>query len=625
MNFLRVRRVHFVGIGGVGMSGLAEILSSVGLTVTGSDLREGEETLRLRALGIPVFAAGHRAEHVAGADVVVYSSAVAEDNPELVAARIAGVPVIKRAEMLAEVMRVKTGIAIAGSHGKTTTTSMTGSILQAAGLDPTIVVGGRVRAMGTNACLGKGEYLVAEADEFDRSFLRLRPIVAVVNNIDLEHLDTYRDLADLKASFTEFASTVPFFGAALLGLDDPNVQEIRPLLASRVRVGTFGLTPQADVTARDLALERTGSRFTAVAEGEVIGPVEVSLPGLHNVKNALAAIAIARELDVPFEACVKALSTFAGVARRFERKGERDGVLVVDDYAHHPTEVSATLGAARQAYPERRLVVLFQPHLFTRTRDQAAGFGAALLGLDDPNVQEIRPLLASRVRVGTFGLTPQADVTARDLGLDRNGSRFTAVADGEVLGPVEVSLPGLHNVKNALAAIAISRELEIPFEACARTLATFAGVARRFEWKGERGGVLVVDDYAHHPTEVAATLGAARQAHPERRLVVLFQPHLFTRTRDQADGFGAALLAADVVYVLPVYPSREAPIPGITSRLVSGAARSRGHRNVADLDDRASAVARLEAELRDGDLLVTMGAGDVNRVGEEFLAAGGAA
>ena len=462
MNFLRVRRVHFVGIGGVGMSALAEILSSVGLTVTGSDLREGEETRRLRALGIPVFAAGHRAEHVAGADVVVYSSAVAEDNPELVAARIAGVPVIKRAEMLAEVMRVKTGIAIAGSHGKTTTTSMTGSILQSAGLDPTIVVGGRVRAMGTNACLGKGEYLVAEADEFDRSFLRLRPIVAVVNNIDLEHLDTYRDLADLKASFTEFASTVPFFGAALLGLDDPNVQEIRPLLASRVRVGTFGLTPQADVTARDLALERTGSRFTVVADGEAIGPVEVSLPGLHNVKNALGAIAVARELDVPFEACVNALAAFAGVARRFERKGERDGVLVVDDYAHHPTEVSATLGAARQAYPERRLVVLFQPHLFTRTRDQAAGFGAALL-------------------------------------------------------------------------------------------------------------------------------------------------------------------AADAVYVLPVYPSREAPIPGITSRLVSDAARSRGHRSVVDLDVRTDVVPRLREDLKEGDLLVTMGAGDVNRLGEELLGTGEAA
>jgi len=459
VNFLRVRRVHFVGIGGVGMSGLAEILASVGLSVTGSDLREGEETRRLEALGIRVLTGGHRGENVAGADVVVYSSAVAEENPELAAARAAGVPVIKRAEMLAEVMRVKTGIAVAGSHGKTTTTSMTGAILQAAGLDPTIVVGGRVRAMGTNACLGQGEYLVAEADEFDRSFLRLRPIVAVVNNIDLEHLDTYRDLADLKASFTQFASTVPFFGAALLGLDDPNVQEIRPALSARVRVVTFGLTPQADVTARDLSLER-------------------------------------------------------------------------------------------------------------------------------------------------------------------DGSRFTAVAGGEVLGEASVALPGLHNVKNALAAIAVSRELEVPFEACAKTLATFAGVARRFERKGERNGVLVVDDYAHHPTEVAATLGAARQAHPERRLVVVFQPHLFTRTRDQAEGFGAALLAADAVYVLPVYPSREQPIPGVTSRLVSDAARSRGHRAVADVDDRAALVPRLAAELRPGDLLVTMGAGDVNRLGEEYLARG---
>lgn len=457
MNFLRVRRVHFVGIGGVGMSGLAEILASVGLSVTGSDLREGEETRRLEALGIRVLTGGHRGENVAGADVVVYSSAVAEENPELSAARAAGIPVIKRAEMLAEVMRVKTGIAIAGSHGKTTTTSMTGAILQAAGLDPTIVVGGRVRAMGTNACLGQGEFLVAEADEFDRSFLRLRPVVAVVNNIDLEHLDTYRDLADLKAAFTQFASTVPFFGAALLGLDDPNVQEIRPALSARVRVVTFGLTPQADVTARDLSLERDGSRFTAVAGGEALGEVSVSLPGLHNVKNALAAIAVSRELEVPFEACVATLADFAGVARRFERKGERDGVLVVDDYAHHPTEV-------------------------------------------------------------------------------------------------------------------------------------------------------------------AATLAAARQAHPERRLVVVFQPHLFTRTRDQADGFGAALLAADAVYVLPVYPSREQPIPGVTSRLVSDAARSRGHRAVVDVDDRASLVSRLPGELRRGDLLVTMGAGDVNRLGEEYLA-----
>ena len=261
MNFLRVKRLHFVGIGGIGMCGLAELLKSVGLEVTGSDLALGETSERLVGLGIKVHQ-GHRAENVAGADVVVYSSAVHESNPEVAAARSAGIPVIKRAEMLAEVMRVKRGIAIAGTHGKTTTTSMTGAILMAAGLDPTIIVGGRMREVGT-ARLGHGEYLVAEADEFDRSFLALSPMLALVNNIDLEHLDTYRDLADIQETFARFARSVPFFGAAILGLDDPNVQEIRPLVSRRVV--TFGLTPQADVTVRDLALERSGSRFIATA------------------------------------------------------------------------------------------------------------------------------------------------------------------------------------------------------------------------------------------------------------------------------------------------------------------------------------------------------------------------
>ncbi|MDL1952470.1 UDP-N-acetylmuramate--L-alanine ligase, partial [Acidobacteria bacterium ACD] len=380
MNFLRVRRLHFVGIGGIGMSGLAELLKSVGLTVTGSDVRESETTERLRSLGVPIFGAGHRPEHVAGADVVVYSSAVAEDNPEVLAARSLGIPVIKRAEMLAEVMRVKRGVAIAGTHGKTTTTSMAGAVLVDAGLDPTIVVGGRMRQIGTNARLGKGDLLVAEADEYDRSFLELRPVLAVVNNIDVEHLDTYRDLDDLKDAFSRFAGTVPFFGAAILGLDDPHVQEIRPRI--RRRVVTFGLTPQADVSARDISLDRGGSRFLALAEGRPLGPVELSVPGLHNVKNALAAISVARELEVAFPVVAHALAGFSGVIRRFERKGERRGVLVYDDYAHHPTEVAATLAAARQAHPDRRLAVLFQPHLYTRTRDQAPAFGAAFLGSD---------------------------------------------------------------------------------------------------------------------------------------------------------------------------------------------------------------------------------------------------
>jgi UDP-N-acetylmuramate--alanine ligase len=323
----------------------------------------------------------------------------------------------------------------------------------AAGLDPTIIVGGRMREMG-NARLGRGEYLVAEADEFDRSFLMLSPTLAVVNNIDLDHLDTYRDLDDLKESFVRFARAVPFFGAAILGLDDPNVQEIRPLVSRRVV--TFGLTPQADVTVRDLAVERGGSRFTAVADGKVLGPVVLRVPGLHNVKNALAAVAVARELEIAFPVSARALEAFQGVIRRFERKGERRGVIVVDDYAHHPTEVAATLAAARQTYPDRRLAVLFQPHLYSRTRDFAAGFGAAFL-------------------------------------------------------------------------------------------------------------------------------------------------------------------AADVLLVAPVYGSREMPMEGVTGALVADAATARGHRHARFIAEREAILPALEEELKENDLLITMGAGDVLHFGEEFL------
>jgi UDP-N-acetylmuramate--alanine ligase len=311
-----------------------------------------------------------------------------------------------------------------------------------------------------SARLGRGEWLVAEADEFDRSFLELRPLLAVVTNIDLEHLDTYRDLADLQDAFARYAHSVPFFGAALLGLDDPNVQEIRPLI---------------------------------------------------------------------------------------------------------------------------------------------------------------------RRRVVTFGLTPQADVSLRDLVLERSGARFLAIADRTVLGPVRLSVPGLHNVKNALAAIAVSLELEIPFLLAARALGEFAGVIRRFEPKGERAGVLVYDDYAHHPTEVSATLAAARQTHPDRRVVALFQPHLYSRTRDFSAAFGAAFLAADVLLVTPVYGSREAPIAGVTGALVADAATARGHRSARFLASREEVLPALEETLREGDLLITMGAGDVLHFGEEWLAAGGAA
>jgi UDP-N-acetylmuramate--alanine ligase len=381
MRFLKLRRLHFVGAGGVGMSGLAEILLlSTPLEISGCDAARSENTERLVKLGARI-ATGHDPSHVKDADLVVISSAVSERNPEVAAARERGIPVIRRAEMLAEIMRLKQGIAIAGTHGKTTTTSLTGMILTEAGFDPTIVVGGRVRILGTNARLGKGEYLVAEADEFDRSFLTLVPVVAVITNIEADHLDTYRDLEDIRDAFAIFANRVPFYGAVVACADDPGVTAILPRI--KRRVVTYGISSAAGLSARDIVLDASGASFDVLEGGTwSLGSVRLSLPGRHNVSNALAAIAVARELSIPFPTIAKALAAFTGVVRRFETKGERNGVLVVDDYAHHPTEVSATLASARQVYPQRRLVALFQPHLFSRTRDFAADFGRALTACD---------------------------------------------------------------------------------------------------------------------------------------------------------------------------------------------------------------------------------------------------
>lgn len=390
MRFLKLRRLHFVGAGGVGMSGLAEILLlSTPLEISGCDLARSENTDRLLKLGARI-ATGHDASHVRDADLVVVSSAVEEANPEIVAARDRGIPVIRRAEMLAEIMRLKQGIAIAGTHGKTTTTSLTGMVLTEAGFDPTIVVGGRVRILGTNARLGKGDYLVAEADEFDRSFLELVPVVAVITNIEADHLDTYRDVDDIRDAFAAFANRVPFYGAVVACADDPGVVSILPRV--KRRVVTYGVSPGAAIVAREIRLDAAGTSFD-VWEGETwsLGPVRLSLPGTHNVLNALAAIAVGRELSVPFPTIARALSEFTGVVRRFETKGERAGVLVVDDYAHHPTEVSATLASARQVYPGRRLVALFQPHLYSRTRDFAKEFGKALTGCDLAIVMDVYP------------------------------------------------------------------------------------------------------------------------------------------------------------------------------------------------------------------------------------------
>jgi UDP-N-acetylmuramate--alanine ligase len=444
------------------MSGLAEILLlATPLQISGCDQARSEITDHLEKLGARI-RIGHDPAHVEDTDLLVISSAVGEANPEVAAARARGIPIIRRAEMLGEIMRLKQGIAVAGTHGKTTTTSLTGMVLTEAGFDPTIVVGGRVHILGTNARLGKGDYLVAEADEYDRSFLALTPVVAVITNVEADHLDTYRDLDDILDAFATFANRVPFFGSIVLCADDAGARRLLPRIQKRVV--TYGTS---------------------------------------------------------------------------------------------------------------------------------SGAGTA------------------------------ADLTAESIAL-RPGATTFAVRDAEqgVLGEVRLRLPGRHNVANALAAIAVGRELLVPFDTIARALEAFTGVVRRFETKGDRGGVLVVDDYAHHPTEIAATLAAARQVYPDRRLVALFQPHLFSRTRDFAQEFGRSLAGADLAVVMDVYPSREAPMPGVTGELVAGAARGAGARSVTYVADKKEVVDALEKTLCPGDVLLTLGAGDVVRFGEEYLRRG---
>jgi UDP-N-acetylmuramate--alanine ligase len=359
----RIRTIHFVGIGGIGMSGIAEVLLDAGFEVSGSDLRDNDTTQRLAELGARVHR-GHAAEHVEGVDVVVYSSAVPPTNPELVAAREALVPCIRRAEMLAELMRLKDGIAIAGSHGKTTTTSLVATVLRDAGLDPTVIIGGKLNALGSSAARGQGDLLVAEADESDGSFLHLTPALAVITNIDAEHLDHYATHERVKEAFVEFANRVPFYGLVIACLDHPHVQAILPRIEKRT--ATYGLSAQADYRAKDPRVSGLDSHFELVRRGESLGEVTVRLPGIHNVLNTLAVLAIADELQVPLDEVKASLAAFEGVQRRFTLLGERAGVTVVDDYGHHPAEVQVTLEAAQRAFG-RRLVVAFQPHRYTRT------------------------------------------------------------------------------------------------------------------------------------------------------------------------------------------------------------------------------------------------------------------
>jgi UDP-N-acetylmuramate--alanine ligase len=364
--YQRSYHIHFVGIGGIGMSGMAELLLNLGYTVSGSDLRSTDITARLAALGGRVYT-GHSPEHITGADVVVVSSAVGPENPECTAARKAMVPVIPRGEMLAELMRLKYGIAVAGAHGKTTTTWITGYILERGGLDPTMVIGGKLNSLGSNARLGQGEFIVAEADESDGSFLRLSPTIAVVTNIDAEHLDFYGDLTRVKEVFLDFINKIPFYGLAVLCLDNEGIQDLIPRIEKRFV--TYGLSSQADYQARDVSFCGLKSRFRMFREGQPLGWVDLGLPGIHNVCNSMASIAVGLELGIPFETSVAALKDVEGVQRRLEVRGTtQNGAVVVDDYGHHPTEIKMTLLAARQSWPDQRLVVVFQPHRYTRTQ-----------------------------------------------------------------------------------------------------------------------------------------------------------------------------------------------------------------------------------------------------------------
>jgi len=389
----KIQHVHFVGIGGIGMSGIAEVLLNLGYHVSGSDLKETEVTRRLAALGCEI-SYGHRKENVKEADVVVVSSAIRRGNPEVEVAEQRLIPVIPRAEMLAELMRMKVGIAIAGTHGKTTTTSLIATVLAAGGLDPTVVIGGRLNSIGSNARLGQGEFLVAEADESDGSFIKLLPTIAVVTNIDADHLDYYSGIEEIKETFLNFLDKIPFFGLAVLCLDHPNIQSLIPRLKKRFT--TYGLTTQADFQAKEIVFEELSTTFDVIYERKDVGRLRLQMPGLHNVYNALATVATAFELNIPFQVVQESLGDFRGIQRRFQIKGEKKGILVVDDYGHHPVEIMATLRAARTGW-KRRIVAIFQPHRYTRTQALMKEFLTAFYDADVLILTDIYPAGEDRI------------------------------------------------------------------------------------------------------------------------------------------------------------------------------------------------------------------------------------
>lgn len=448
----RTKKIHFVGIGGIGMSGIAELLLNQGFMISGSDLNETEITEHLKSKGA-IIAQGHDANLIHNADVVVKSSAVKDDNPEISAALANKIPVIRRAEMLSEIMRMSYGIGIAGTHGKTSTTSMVGSVLSAASLDPTVIVGGIVKNYGSNNLLGSGEYIVVEADEFDRSFLTLSPIIAGITNIEADHLDCYSNLEGVKKAFIEFANKVPFFGSVIACLDDNGVQSIIPKINKEIL--TYGFSQQAALRAIDVKFNDFESSYTAVNNGEKLGTINLNVMGEHNILNSLLAVAIGLELDIPFKSIQKGLADYNGVFRRFEYKGEKNGIILYDDYAHHPTEIEATLKGVRNS--------------------------------------------------------------------------------------------------------------------------------------------------------------------SSNRIVIVFQPHLYSRTQDFCEDFGRSFFQSDVLLIAPIFPAREKPISGVTGKLIADAAIQSGHKNVHYIESNDDIIKKIKEITKPGDILITMGAGNIYKFGENFL------
>lgn len=441
----KIHHLHFIGIGGSGMSGIAEVLLNLGYTVSGSDLQAGAATQRLAALGAKILL-GHQAGNIAGADAIVVSTAVKAENPEVIAAREARIPIVPRAQMLAELMRLKQGIAVAGTHGKTTTTSLIASILGEGGLDPTFVIGGRLNAAGANARLGKGDFLVAEADESDASFLRLSPVISVVTNIDADHMETYgHDFGKLKQAFVDFLERLPFYGVAVLCTDDPTVTEIMAQVTKQIV--RYGLNESANIRAENVRADNGRMHFTAVRVNGTTSrlPITLNLPGVHYVQNALAAIAVATEVGVADEAIVKALGEFRGVGRRFQRYGElplpKGGtVTVIDDYGHHPVEMTATIAAARGAFPGRRLVLAFQPHRYSRTRDCFEDFVQVLGTVDALLLTEVyaageAPVVAAdgRSLIRAVRVTGKIEPQFVEAVADLPAALLETLEDGDVL------------------------------------------------------------------------------------------------------------------------------------------------------------------------------------------------